>query len=211
MMLFDEDSMKALREALAELKEPVKVEAILGDSEYDELTRELLKAIEEAAPDELVKVDIKSPREGEKHPQVILLDGRIRYLGAPIGEEMKGFIETLIRASNKDSGLSNDVKEKIRSLPQGKAVIEVIVTPQCPYCPYASFVANMLALEAYLQGSPLSIESVTVEAYENKDIAEKYKVYNVPAIAINGELVQVGVPDPSMLLREVEKRIIGLP
>ena len=51
----------------------------------------------------------------------------------------------------------------------------------------------MFAFEAWRNGKKDFIAD-TVEAYENPDIADKYHVTSVPAIAINGILAFVGVP-----------------
>jgi predicted thioredoxin/glutaredoxin len=48
-----------------------------------------------------------------------------------------------------------------------------------------------------------SITSDTVEAYENPDIADKYNVMSVPAIAINGKAAFVGLPYEEDLLKRI--------
>ena len=51
----------------------------------------------------------------------------------------------------------------------------------------------MFAYEAHRNGNKRFVSEI-VEAYENPDIADKYNVMSVPAIAINGVLAFVGVP-----------------
>ncbi|MEM1712318.1 MAG: thioredoxin family protein, partial [Acidilobaceae archaeon] len=115
-----------------------------------------------------------------------------RWTGIPAGEEIRALVETIMRISENESGLEEETKNILRTL-KGKVHIETIVTPSCPYCPYAVLLAHMMAYEAYKQGNPI-ILSEAVEAYENPDVADKYGVMSVPAIAINGRLVFVGVP-----------------
>jgi len=215
--------MQELRETLEDMVEPVEINVFIGPNcpTCDD-TVKLMKAFEEAAPvrngRKLIKVNIydKSNPEHEKYfkeqnvervPTVTLIDGYIRYTGIPADEEIRGFVETVIRISEGDSGLEDTTKEELASL-KGRVYIETIVTPSCPYCPYAVLLANMFAYESYKQGSKAVI-SDTVEAYENPDIADKYGVQSVPAIAINGMLVFIGVPYEEDFIRYVKAAAEG--
>lgn len=128
----------------------------------------------------------------ERIPSIVMIDGYIRYTGMPAGEELRGLIETIIRLSTEDSGLSERSKKKISEL-KAPVYIEVIVTPTCPYCPYVALMTNMIAYEAYISGNR-AVTSDIVEAYENPDIADAYNVMSVPAVAVNKQLAFVGVP-----------------
>lgn len=212
-----------LRETLEDLVNPVEIDVFIGpDCETCEDTVALMKAIEEEAPvregRKLIKVNIydksnpdhleEFKRQGiERVPSVTLIEGYIRYTGIPAEEEIRGFIETIIRISEEDSGLEESTKALLANL-KGKVYIETIVTPSCPYCPYAVLLANMFAYEAYRQGSK-SVISDTVEAYENPDIADKYGVHSVPAIALNGVLAFVGVPYEEDFVRYVKAAAEG--
>jgi glutaredoxin-like protein len=200
--------MEELRETLADMVEPVRIDVFVGPGcETCEDTVRLIRAFEEAAPEvkgrKLIEVrvfDKSNPdhakefaRQGvERVPTVTLLDGYIRYTGIPAGEEVRGLVETVLRISEGDSGLEEETKRILASL-KNRVYIETVVTPSCPYCPYAVLLANMLAYEAWKQGSKAVI-SDTVEAYENPDIADKYGVMSVPAIALNGKMSFIGVP-----------------
>ncbi|MEB3773475.1 MAG: thioredoxin family protein [Desulfurococcales archaeon] len=202
------DFMEELKETLAEMVDPVEIDVFIGPncSTCDD-TVKLMKAIEEASPvrggKRLIQLrihDKSNPGDQEafkrqnieRVPSVTLLEGYIRYTGIPAGEEIRGLIETIMRISEGDSGLEDSTKEAITDI-KGRVYIETIVTPSCPYCPYAVLLANMFAYEAYKQGVK-NIISDTVEAYENPDIADKYGVMSVPAIALNGRMSFVGVP-----------------
>jgi len=202
------DFMEELRETLADMIDPVSIDVFIGPNcgTCDDTVR-LMKAIEESAPvrngRRLIQLrifdkgnrghhDAFRAQNVERVPSVTLLDGYIRYTGIPAGEEIRGLIETIMRISEGDSGLEDSTKEAIADI-KGRVYIETVVTPSCPYCPYAVLLANMFAYEAYKQGVR-NIISDTVEAYENPDIADKYGVMSVPAIAINGRMTFVGVP-----------------
>jgi len=220
---FDKSDIDALAEALRDMKRPVEV-LVFTEKREDcvpcEETVRLMEIIADASPDvEGSKaVRLRVFRKGhddeafkkygvERVPTVLLADGAIKYTGMPAGEEVKGLVETLIRLSTGEHGLSEQTVKELAGL-RRKAYIEVIVTPPCPYCPYAALMANMFAYVAKVYGSGNVIADV-VEAYENPDIADKYGVTSVPTIAVNGRVVFVGLPYEGQLLRAV-KRIARL-
>lgn len=125
-------------------------------------------------------------------PSIVMIDGYIRYTGMPAGEELRGLIETIIRLSTEDSGLSERSIRKISEL-KSPVYVEVIVTPTCPYCPYVALMANMIAYEAYRMGNKAVVSDI-VEAFENPDIADAYNIMSVPAVAINKQMAFVGLP-----------------
>ncbi len=203
-----EDFMRELRETLLDMKGRVELELFLGPNcETCSDTYKLVKAIADASPPinggRMIKLsvyDSTNPdharafreRGVDRIPSLLLLNGQIRYLGIPAGEEIRALVETIIRISEKESGLEETTKREISRIKDKRVVIETIVTPSCPYCPYAVLLANMFAFESFKNGG--SIYSHVVEAYENPDIADMYGVMSVPAIAVNGNLVFVGVP-----------------
>jgi glutaredoxin-like protein len=215
-----EEDINTLRETLKDMKSKVRILVFTSKNKKRcfacEQTEKLIDIIASASPDigseKAVHVekyvleeneDIFKKYNVERVPTVLLLDGAITYLGMPAGEEIKGLIETLIRISNNDHGLSESTVSELAKL-EGKAVIETIVTPTCPYCPYAVLLANMFAYVSATFGSG-NVKSVTVEAYENPDIADKYAVTSTPTIAINGRVVFIGLPYESQLLKAVKR------
>jgi len=202
----DEETRDAVREALEEMVKPVVINVFIGPGcKYCDETLKIARLLEEQSPRkggkplvrlnvfEKGKDDAEFKRQSvERIPTLTLLDGMIRYTGTPSGEELRGLVETVIRLSQEDSGLDELTVEKIKSI-NSNVHVEVIVTPQCPYCPYAALLTNMFAYEAW-RNNKRNFIADTVEAYENPDIADKYNVMSVPAIAINGSLAFVGVP-----------------
>ena len=203
-----EEFRRDLEETLATMVKPVEVSVFIGSMcETCSDTVALMKFFRDASPtkggrkmlelriydyekrehrDEFIKQSVR------RVPTVSFLNGLVRWTGIPAGEEIRALVETIMRISEDESGLEEETKKVLASL-QGRVHIETIVTPSCPYCPYAVLLSHMLAFEAYKQGNPV-VFSEAVEAYENPDIADKYGVMSVPAIAINGVLVFVGVP-----------------
>ncbi len=211
----DEETKEALKEALADMKSEVKAMVFVKKNCY--YCRETIKLMDhfvDASPSvngkKLFTYEVYEKETDqelfrkygiERTPTVAFIEGKIRYLGIPSGEEIRGLVETIIRLSEKESGLEERTKKKI-ALINKHVHLENIITPSCPYCPYAALLINMFAYESYKQGLK-SITSDTVEAYENPDIADKYNVMSVPAIAINGKAAFVGLPYEEDLLKRI--------
>jgi len=217
----DEETMEALKEALNDMKSEVKALVFIkGNCYYCRETLKLMDNFVKASPssngrklfsyevfDKDKDLDAFKKYGIERVPTVAFIEGKIRYTGIPSGEEIRSLVETIIRLSEGESGLEEKTKKEISRINK-PVYIEVIITPSCPYCPYAALLANMFAFESFKQGSK-SILADTVEAYENPDIADKYNVMSVPAIAINGEMTFVGLPYEEDFLRKIIEVING--
>ncbi|MFN7105278.1 MAG: protein disulfide oxidoreductase [Pyrobaculum sp.] len=149
--------------------------------------------------------------EPQRVPVVYFGDGFIRYLGAPMGEEVRAFIETVVRLSTGKTGLRQKTRGELYTLAQTapkRVYVYTVVTPSCPYCPYAALLANMFAYE-----SKGKVISMVVEAYENPDIADMYGVTGVPAVILQaedaamGDVEFVGVPPEHELLARVKNHM----
>ncbi len=191
----DDEVLSELRSVLSGMSSVVSIEIIVGDNEGSRAALKLLEAIRNSSPviggSKAVEVKVSRAPGEARTPIIKMVDGRLRFVGAPVGEEFKTIVESIIRISNKDSGLSREAREKLKSV-RGRRLIQVIVTPPCPYCPYASLYSLMIAYESYLNNG--GVEAEVIEAFENPDIADSYGVTTVPAIIIDGELAYVGVP-----------------
>ncbi len=213
-----ETDIEELKNVLSEIRNPVRIVTFIAENcRYCGNTVDLIELVVRASPrkggEPLVKHEVvrysKDKREifakygVDRVPTVILLDGYIRYVGMPAGEEVRGFIETIIRIGTGDSGLSERTKSMLSKISR-KMIIDVVVTPTCPYCPYASLLSNMFAYESYRSGKK-SIVSKTIEAYENPDIADMYNVMTVPTVAINRSVEFVGPPTEDQLLDRILK------
>jgi glutaredoxin-like protein len=206
---FTQEDIESIAEAFKEMKEPVTLYVFVERdrskcrycSNTVKLVENLAKASARVSTPPLLNYVIAEKGVDEelfkkyrvsRIPSVVLLDGYIRYTGMPAGEEVRGLIETIIRLSTGDSGLSERSIRRISEL-KAPVYIEVIVTPTCPYCPYVALMANMMAFEAYRAGNRAVVSDI-VEAYENQDIADAYNVISVPVVAINRQVAFVGLP-----------------
>ncbi|BDB97091.1 protein disulfide oxidoreductase [Saccharolobus caldissimus] len=211
--LFSDEVRSALQDALKDMKNNVDVYVFIDSADencqYCAVTKKFMEFIASAAPkdsngDSLLKIHVidRSNEEDkrlfkefkvDRIPTVAFYKGYIRWTGAPLGEEIRALVETIVRLSQGESGLSTETIEAIRNKLNGEVKIETVVTPSCPYCPYAALMAHMVAFEACKAGK-CNVLSDVIEAYENQDIAEKYQVMSVPTIAINGSVEFIGVP-----------------
>ncbi|MCG2869865.1 MAG: thioredoxin family protein [Vulcanisaeta sp.] len=220
----DEETKEIIREILSQMKNTVEVLFFTSntcgnrDTNWCVPTEELLDLLAELAPpgklvvrkiryEEDSNAFVKYNVEPNRVPVIYLLDGAIRYLGAPLGEEVRAFIETIVRISVGETKLRPRTKKGLEALANsgGKRVeVMTVVTPSCPYCPYAVLMANMFAYD-----SKGRVISTTVEAYEESDIADMYQVSAVPTIVLRredqdvGNVEFIGVPPESDLLKKV--------
>jgi glutaredoxin-like protein len=133
-------------------------------------------------------------RDGEQ-----ILDYGIRLAGIPSGHEFSSLIHDLLLVSRRDSGLSEQTRQVLKGL-EKPVLLQVFVTPSCPYCPQAVILAHQMALE-----SPM-IEAEMVEATEFAELSDRYHVSGVPHTAINeGAGHVVGAVPEDYLLSEIEK------
>ncbi|MFP3216960.1 MAG: thioredoxin family protein, partial [Vulcanisaeta sp.] len=203
----DEETKEIIREILSQMKNTVEVLFFTSntcgnrDTNWCVPTEELLDLLAELAPpgklvvrkiryEEDSNAFVKYNVEPNRVPVIYLLDGAIRYLGAPLGEEVRAFIETIVRISVGETKLRPRTKKGLEALANsgGKRVeVMTVVTPSCPYCPYAVLMANMFAYD-----SKGRVISTTVEAYEESDIADMYQVSAVPTVILRREDQDVG-------------------
>jgi glutaredoxin-like protein len=221
----DDESKSIVRESLAQMTYPVELHFFTSrtcanrDINWCIPTEELLDLFTQLAPQGMLRVNKyiyeKSADAFEKFgvepyrvPAIYFEDGFIRYLGAPMGEEARGFLETIVRLGTGRTGLRQRTRAELAALARTasrRVYILTFTTPSCPYCPYAALIANMFAYES--RGRVLS---VVIDAYENPDLANMYGVMGVPAVVIQpegaslGEIEFVGVPPEHALLARVK-------
>lgn len=191
MATFPDTDRKRIQELLAVMEKPVRLvhftqtfecelcqetKALLEDlvSLSDKLSLETYNFLLDKDKVGQYRID-KVPAtvvEGDK-------DYGVRLYGFPAGYEMVVLLETILRVSQGESGLSSESMEKLKNL-KSPLHIEVFVTPMCPYCPAAARLAHQLAIESDL------ITADMVEATEFPDLVQRYAVRGVPKTVING-------------------------
>jgi glutaredoxin-like protein len=151
-------------------------------------TRRVLEDIVEENPDialdvlNLVLDKEKAAEYGVDRVPAVIIEApernRIRYYGAPLGNELPTLLEAINMAATGDTGLSEQSRAQLKTL-SAPVTLQVFFTPSCVYCPQMISLANQAAIE-----SPL-VSAVAIDATEFPDLVRRYKVNGVPKTVIN--------------------------
>lgn len=128
-------------------------------------------------------------RHVNRSPTVLIAPDtyRMRYTGAPLGEEGRSFLISILMASTGKSLMNAATMKKIAGLKE-KRDIQVFVSPTCPYCPQQALTAFSAAIV-----NPDLVSAEVVEIYENPDLAEALGSTSVPQTLINGIFTGIGL------------------
>jgi len=208
--LIDERTRRELREKFQrELKNEVGLSVFVGpeNEEYCDFTVQLCEELSELdsriAPTVYQDSDGKANKLAITRTPTVLIGWnqgyKVKYTGAPVGQEAGGFIETISLVSRGESGLQGDSRAKLQNVDRDVS-IQVYVTPNCPYCPRAVLLAHQIAIE-----SKGWVESECVEASQNMDLARQFNVSSVPQQVINGGMdsVSIGVQPEAKFIDDV--------
>lgn len=225
MTLLNDDIRRQLRDAFADLQEPVKLVLFTqGESgpgpalecDYCAETRQLVEElvalsgqlsleirdfVAEAAVARQLGVD-KIPAlavmRGGDRPQ----DYGIRLYGLPSGYEFATLVEDIRMVSRGSVDLSAQTLAELERL-TSPVHIQVYVTPTCPYCPRAVVLAHKLAI-----ASPW-VTADMVEATEFPHLANRYQVYGVPRTVINDVIHIEGALPEQQVIRQLIQVLDG--
>jgi glutaredoxin-like protein len=104
---------------------------------------------------------------------------RIRYYGAPLGNELPTLLQGINMAATGKTELGADSRVRLKELAK-PVTLQVFFTPTCVYCPRMISLANQAAIE-----SPL-VSAAAIDATEFPDLVRRYTVNGVPKTIING-------------------------
>ncbi|HVN14129.1 MAG TPA: thioredoxin family protein [Anaerolineales bacterium] len=213
--VLDDQIVKQIEEIFGEVKEPVQV-LFFGSKDHCDYCNEARQLLEEitAINDKLeLKVyDIQEHQEIANQfnvtnaPGIVIAakdnaevsDLGIQFSGVPSGHEFSTLINDILIVSRRDSGLSEKTREFLKNLDQ-PLLLQVFVTPSCPYCPRAVLLAHQMAME-----NPQMIRAEGVEATEFPELASRFNVQGVPQTVINsGAGMVVGAVPEQNLLAEI--------
>jgi thioredoxin reductase (NADPH) len=124
---------------------------------------------------------------------------RIRWLGAPAGEEGKTFVAALQMLGFRDPGLSSDSRKILNRIQEPRAV-KIFVSPTCPYCPQQAINAFKAAIE---RPDLISLEIIDIQA--NPDLARKYGAQSVPQTFADEIRIGMGAQPEELFFSSLEK------
>jgi glutaredoxin-like protein len=216
--LLNEDVITQVQEAFEDLQQPVEVLffAKKEDCLYCDDTLQLIEEVtglSEKLSLSIYDIDedsgLASQYKLDKAPGLVLagregdqiLDYGVRFAGIPSGHEFSSLIHDLLLVSGRDSGLSEETRGYLAELDK-PVLLQVFVTPTCPYCPQAVVLAHQMALE-----SPM-VEAEMIEATEFPELSQRHGVSGVPQTTINaGAGNVIGAVPEENLLTEIKQAL----
>ena len=202
-----EKSREQLKKLFEELAHPVNLHIVTlpgtGDV-FNEYLRRFTTDLSRVSD----KIILHQHRVGDEaarqwqvtHSPTVLLEPeryRIRFVGAPMGEEGRSFLEALLMVSRRESGLSEASKAMLEGL-DGERIVKVFASPTCPYCPAQVVNAFRCAVE-----KPELVSAWCVEIGQMYELAERYNVGSVPHTVFNEKLTVLGLEQESRFVAEL--------
>ncbi len=188
----DESIKQQVREILKNITNVVTVKVFLSENRCLTCneTVAIMNIIKDLAPEGKIKIEeYHAEKDGEElkkynivnFPAVILegdsVKGRMQYTGIPSGYEFGSVIEDLLDIGTGNVTLKPESIEKLSKVDKN-LLMQVFVTPTCPYCPISVRLAHKAGmLNEYIVGE-------MVEATEYPELAQKFHIMGVPKTII---------------------------
>jgi thioredoxin reductase (NADPH) len=144
----------------------------------------------------------KARQMGIDHSPTLVFDPdryHIRWLGAPLGEEGRIFLEVLLRIGTATSDLNEAAATVLKKIDQPRQV-KVFVSASCPYCPQQALNALKAAV-----ASPELIGLEIIDIQANTDLADQYSAHSVPQTFANDVLIALGAQTEELFMASLDK------
>jgi len=146
----------------------------------------------------------------DRSPSLLIAPERvnIRWIGAPLGEEGRIFLETLIFVGLGKSNLNEQTLKVLTKIDTPRRV-KVFVSATCPYCPQQAVNAIRAAIE---RPDMVSVEIVDIQSAP--DLADQYAAHSVPQTFANDILIGQGAQSEEVFalsLQKMEPQTIFIP
>jgi len=185
------------------------------DNIFDETTRQIVRAFRELTSKITFKEydlshDLASQWKVERASTLLISPDRynIRWLGAPMGEEGRTFLETLILVGHGESNLSEAAVGTLKKIDSPRTV-KVFVSATCPYCPQQAVNAVKAAIAV---PEMVSVELIDIQA--NPDLADEYSAHSVPQTFADDILIGQGAQTEELFaasLLKLEPQTVFIP
>jgi thioredoxin reductase (NADPH) len=177
-----------------------------GDDPFTQANRQVIRAFREITDKVTLReynLDHELARQYgvESAPTLLIAPERyrIRWLGAPLGEEGRTFLETLIRVGMGKSGLGEAAVQVLEKV-DGPRQVKVFVSPTCPYCPQQAVNAVKAAIEKPEQ---IALEIVDIQC--RPDLADAYNAHSVPQTFADDVLIGMGAQTEELFCLSLQK------
>jgi thioredoxin reductase (NADPH) len=173
---------------------------------FTHANRQVIRAFRELSPKISLKEYDLSHELAQKYnitssPTLLIAPDRysIRWLGAPMGEEARTFLEILILVGLGKSNLS-DQSLNVTNRIDSSRNIKIFVSPTCPYCPQQAVNAVKSAVE---MPDLVSLEIIDIQS--EPEIANQYSAQSVPQAFANDVLIGQGAQPEEVFMLSLQK------
>ena len=205
----EEAFLRQLRKTFETLPNDIPLYLFVGQSEDDvfaQACRQIVRAFRELT----TKITLKeyplshelAARWGVDSSPTLLLDPEhynIRWLGAPMGEEARSFLEAMMLLGSGKSGMSDQSQSVIQRIDTPRHV-KVFTSPTCPYCPQQVVNALRAAIE---RPDLISLDIVDIQC--RPDLADQYGAHSVPQAFANDVLIGQGAQQEEVFMASLQK------
>jgi len=134
-------------------------------------------------------------------PTILFNPGQysIRWLGAPMGEEGRTFLEILMLIGLGSSKLTDQSLHVIKKIDTPRA-IKVFVSATCPYCPQQAVNTVKAAIE---KPDLISLEIIDIQC--RQELAHEYSAHSVPQTFANEVLIGMGAQSEELFMLSLQK------
>jgi thioredoxin reductase (NADPH) len=182
---------------------------------FAEGSRQIVRAFRELTPRIRLREfgldhEMAAKYQIEHSPTLLIAPDRygIRWLGAPLGEEARTFLETILMVGSGLSGLSDQASKVIAKIDSVRQ-IKVFVSPSCPYCPQQAVNAVRAVIE---KPDLISLEIIDIQC--QPEIAHQYSAHSVPQAFANDVLIGMGAQSEEVFalsLSRLEPQTLFIP
>ena len=213
-----QDIMNQLKATFAQLPNDIQLHFFTDKSKddvFNETTRRIVRIFREVTSKisfrEYDMAHEMTKRFNVDRPSTLLIASdryAIRWLGAPMGEEGRTFLETLVLVGLGTSNLSEPAAKTLQKIDSPRTV-KVFVSATCPYCPQQAVNAVKAAVE---MPDLISVEIIDIQC--NPDLAEQYSAHSVPQAFANDVLIGQGAQTEELFalsLQKMEPQTVFIP
>jgi thioredoxin reductase (NADPH) len=198
-----------LRQTFAQLTNEIPLYLFVdrnSDDVYAQVCRQVVRAFRELTPKISIKEyhldhELAAKWEVQSSP-TLLIDPEhynIRWLGAPMGEEGRSFLEAMLLLGMGRSNLSDQSLNVIKRIDSPRH-IKIFVSPTCPYCPHQVVNGLKAAIE---QPDLIGLEIIDIQC--RPDLADQYNAHSVPQAYANDVLIGQGAQQEEVFMVSLEK------
>jgi thioredoxin reductase (NADPH) len=204
-----QDFLNQLRAAFNNLPNPIHLYLFTdkgGDNVFCQTARQVVRAFREIT-DKIIFREHSTDHElarkwNVEHSPTLLFEPErynIRWIGAPLGEEARIFIEALLLIGMGDSNLSEQSLKALQGLDSPRNV-KVFVSASCPYCPQQ---ATNTIRAAVAQPDLVSLEIIDIQC--NPELTNQYSAHSVPQTFANEVNIAMGAQPEELFIMSLIK------